>query len=225
MKNFLFIPILLLCITTSGFAQKKKSNKEKPFDQKNYVELGLNLTGAIQTFVRNRTDSIYTDPYALSMKLVNNKMAYRFGFGYSFRTTKDITLIQARVNNLSRFDIRAGIERRFPIGEHWRIYAGADVLWGLVDGKNQFGEGNPNGEIITVKVSENMIGAGPFVGIQYQLNSRISFLTEATLYGMRITTEKTYATNLKPEPIGVEKSSRNVFPPGMPRSIVIVYRF
>lgn len=225
MKNFLFIPILLLCFTTNVLAQKKKLIKDKPFDKKNYVELGLNLTGAIQTFVRNRTDSVYTDPYALSFKKVNGAIGYRLGLGYSFRTTKDITLIQARVNNLTRFDVRGGIERRFPIGEHWRIYAGADVLWGLVDGKNQFGEGNPNGEIITVKVSENMIGAGPFVGIQYQLNSRISFLTEASLYGMQINTKKIYSSNLKQEILGTEKSDRFVFPPGMPRSIVIVYRF
>lgn len=225
MKNFLIIPILLLCVSTSLLAQKKKANKDKPFDKENYVELGLNLTGAIQTFVQNRTDSIYTDPYALSMKLVRNKMAYRFGAGYSFRTSKDITLIQARVSNLNRFDIRAGIEHQISLGERWRVYAGADVLWGLVDGKNQFGEGNPNGEIITVKVNENLIGAGPLVGVQFNINSRVSLLTEATLYGMKINTEKEYSSNLKQELIGKESSSRVVIPPGMPRSIVVVVRF
>jgi hypothetical protein len=225
MKNSsLIISCLAFLFSMPLLAQKKKSTKETIL-KKNYVEAGFNLTGAIQTFVRNRTDSIYTDPYALSLKIINDKMAYRFGLGYSFRTSEDITLIQARVNNLNRFDIRAGIERQLVLGEHWRIYAGADILWGLVDGKNQFAEGNPNGEIITVKVNEHLLGGGPILGIQYHLNSRISFLTEASLYGMRINTEKIYSTNLKPDPIGIERSSRNVFPPGMPRSIVVVVRF
>ncbi len=221
MKNSILL-FILVSVSFVANAQKKKQEKDLPL-RKNYLEVGLNITGAIQTFVQNRTDSIYSDPYALTLKYVKNRGAFRFGFGYSFNSTKNITLFQARVRGLNRLDIRAGLEYQYPINNHWRIYAGADFLYGSINDSGVTNEGDIDKTLIT-DIDEKSIGAGPILGIQYNLNKRISFQTEATFYGINTKETRTYrfanGTETPPE-------TRNafIFPPGIPRSIAIIVRF
>ena len=217
MKNYCLL-LLLLGAFFSANAQKKKQTKEIPLG-KNYIELGLNLTGAIQTFVHNRTDSVYSDPYALTFKYIKGKGALRLGFGYSFNSTKNITLVQARIEGLNRLDTRVGLEYQYPIGDRWRLYAGADVLYGTVKGTGQYNEGDL-GKTVIVDVSETTLGGGPVLGVQFHLNRRISFLTEAAFYGMHQKEQKTYRNTG-----AIETRNAYIFPPGVPRSITVVARF
>jgi hypothetical protein len=221
MKNYFLLFLLLW--TYAAQAQKSKADKSPKAAQKTYLELGLNVTGAIQSFVRNNTDSIYSDPYALSLKFVTHKFGLRLGAGFSTRSSKYITLLQARVDNLERVDLRAGLDYQHPINEHWRVYYGADVLYGTVNGFQQFNDGSK--DILTVDVKEKMVGVGPILGVQYHLNKRISFQTEAAFYFLQTNTTKAYTnSSLTNNPLP-EKTSRYDFPPGIPRSLSVIVRF
>jgi hypothetical protein len=220
MKNYCFL--LLLFGTLSVQAQKNKGDASAAPAKKNYLELGVNVSGAVQAFVRNNTDSIVSDPYALSLKFVTHKFGIRLGAGYSLKSSKYITLLQARVEELARLDLRAGFDYQRPINEHWRIYYGADVLFGTVKGGDQYSEGK---DVIKVDIDEKMFGAGPILGIQYHVNRHISFQTEAAFYYMQINSNKKYTYVSKPDLTKEEPTTTYLFPPGIPRSLSVIIRF
>jgi hypothetical protein len=218
MKNyFLFI---LLFGTLAAQAQKSKL-KRNPLEAKNYVEVGLNLTGAIQAFVHNQTDSIFADPYALSLKLVSHKFGIRFGAGYSYKTIKELTLVQASVNEIHRLDLRAGFDYQQPITERWRMYYGLDVLYGKSKQRLETSEGKS----VTIRNrNENLIGGGPLFGLQFHLNKRISFQTEASLYVVKSVGRSIYTNSADPKfnaDLPIDKFS---LPLGVPRSISVIIR-
>ncbi len=218
MKNsILFILMLGAC---TAQAQKSKL-KRNPLEAKNYLEVGLNLTGAIEAFVRNQTDSIFSDPYALSLKFVTHKFGLRLGAGYSYKTIKEITLVQASVDEVNRLDLRAGFDYQHPINDHWRMYYGLDVLYGKAKQRLETSEG----QSITIRNrNENLIGGGPLFGLQYHLNSRISFQTEASLYILKSAGTSIYTSSLNPA-LNVERPIDKVtLPLGVPRSISVIIR-
>ena len=219
MKNY-FIFVLMLGTLTAQ-AQKNKFKKTKLLEAKNYVEVGLNLTGAIQAFVHNQTDSIFSDPYALSLKFVTHKFGIRLGAGYSYKTIKELTLVQASVNEINRLDMRAGFDYQHPINERWRMYYGVDVLWGKSKQRLETSEG----QSITIRNrNENLIGGGPLFGLQFHLNSRISFQTEASLYVLKSVGRSVYTNSNDPKfnvDLPIDKIS---LPLGVPRSIAVIIR-
>lgn len=209
-----FLPLLVN-------AQKRQVKKQITRN-KNFTELGLNVSGAVGTFLQNRTDSVYSDPYAILLKYVRNRVGVRFAAGYSFNTIKQINAIQARVDGLHRLDWRLGVDYFHNINEHWRLYYGADFLMGSVNGNKQFSEGD---NIYRVDIKENMRGAGPILGIQYHLTPKISLQTEAALYLMGSNTRKTYFNNARPDLVYKENEELFRVLPGIPRSIALVVRF
>ncbi|MFZ4542631.1 MAG: hypothetical protein ACOYOA_01175 [Saprospiraceae bacterium] len=209
-----FLPLITL-------AQKKQIKKDD-FQKINYLEIGVNISGAIGTFVQNRTDSIYSDPYAIVAKYVNHNFGVRLGVGYALNSVKEINAIQARVDGLKRLDVRGGLDYQHKINKHWRLHYGADVLFGSIRGKKQFSEGD---NIYQIRITEKMIGLGPILGIQFHLTPRISLQTEAALYAMSTITMKEYYNSARPDLKFTDKVTQLRFPPGIPRSIAVIVRF
>lgn len=221
MKSNYFL-ILLLCVSTGVFAQKSKRKTDKK-EKSSYIELGVNISAAVKTFVQNRTDSLNFDPYSINFKAVGSGgLGLRLGAGYTFRGVKDVTLIQARATSLQRLDLRAGVEKQVKIDDRWKMYCGIDFLYGKETGSDEFSEG---GNIYGVEFDENKIGAGPIFGIQYRLTKRVSFQTEAALYAVNIRSKKTYVNSANPGLKDSETYDSWNFPPGIPRSIAVIIRF
>jgi hypothetical protein len=212
--------ILLIFLPLMAMAQKKQAKKRSTLKQ-NYTELGLNLSGAIGTFVQNRTDSTYNDPYAILVRYVRNRLGFRMAAGYSFNTVKEVNAIQARVNGLQRIDWRVGMDYRNDISDHWRLYYGADFLLGSVHGNKQFSEGD---NVYKISIKEKMLGFGPLLGIQYRITPKISLQTEAAFYLMGINTLKKYYDDAKPDIIYTDNSKRIRALPGIPQSIALIVR-
>lgn len=210
----IFLPLMLQA--------QKRTVKKQSIQKQNHIEIGLNVSGAVSTFVHNRTDSTYNDPYAILFKYVRKRVGIRMAAGYSFNTVKEINAIQARVDGLHRVDWRGGIDYLHDLNEHWRLYYGADLLLGSVRGNKQFSEGD---NVYKVSVKENLMGFGPLIGIQYHITPKISLQTEAAFYLMQSNTTKTYYNNAKPGEIYTDNTEQIRVLPGIPRSVAIIVRF
>ncbi len=231
MKNLLLIALFLCSSTMYGQEEKsdfKKKGKEKKeiVARKNYIELGVNLTTAVASGGFRFADNfIVTDPYFLHLKFVTHGFGLRTGFGSAFYSQKKLDNIdkEGRIDAFYRTDFRLGFDYQIPIDEHWRLYYGADILSGFGDTQNDFLK---DGILAQNIYKEKTIGGGPILGIQYHLNKRISFQTEASLYfTYNISEQKIYYSNLPTLDPNFDTRSVWKMPTGVPQSLFIIIRF
>ena len=229
MKNLLLLTLLFY--SSVSYAQwegknKKPKPKEEIVAKKTYLELGINLTSAIASGGFHFADNFLSaDPYFLHLKFVTHRIGIRAGAGTSIYSQKTLNLLneQGRISAVNRTDIRLGLDFQTAIDEHWRIYYGADFLTGFGKGQNDFLD---KGVTSNIRYDDKTIGGGPLLGIQYHLNKRISFQTEATLYFTYNTETQTVTYSNLPT-LNVEPTTKSQWkmPLGVPHSLFVIVRF
>ena len=232
MKN-LFLIAFLYCSTNAAYAQTEVENKKSKSKEKkeivaktNYLELGINLTGAIASAGFHFADNFLSaDPYFLHLKFITHKFGIRAGFGTSIYSKKKLDDIDnlGRIDAVYRTDFRVGLDYQTPIDEHWRLYYGVDVLKGFGNRQNDFLK---DGVLAYNNYTDGTTGVGPILGIQYHLNKRISFQTEASVYFTYNTARQsvTYSNLPNLPPYRTSKSEWKM-PIGVPHSLFVIVRF
>jgi Outer membrane protein beta-barrel domain len=230
-KRYLTLVLLLFWGATQTFAQKasvnfkeeKEKKKQENDNRKTYVELGVNVTGAIASAGFRQADSLQnSDPFFLHLKLVSHRFGVRLGAGTSTLSKKKISEIDSRIQSVTASDFRLGLDYQIPIDNRWRIYAGFDLISGYKKGQNDYSNA---GGITKIRYTEKSIGGGPLLGLQFHLNKRISLQTEAALYLVNTTTEKNLSYSDIKVPPSNSSGSNWTMPIGVPRSMFVIIRF
>ena len=153
MKQVLLI--FTICIfSTLTYSQNPNYNSQ----------IGIDATGFLSQFLNFGGSSSNRSPYYFTYRKLGENKNTRIGLGADL----DIQLSNERSSN--SIDFRAGNEKFNDFGKRWRALYGWDFKLGL--------------DLITNANSGNVanlrLGTGPFVGLQFRLNERISFATETS---------------------------------------------
>lgn len=156
MKNYPFL--LLILAPFFLFAQ------ETPNDFKyKKKEFGLNATPFIGNFIRVGDIAMEDQVATFTWKSINYKnVGFRLGLG--------ISIENSFITTRNALHFRIGFEKRKLIKDNWWYYWGMDALLNADD----IGDRNPS--------FGSGIGAGPVIGMFYEINDRIFLSTESSLY-------------------------------------------
>lgn len=177
MKKQLLIFITATLFSTSVFSQTVSPDTTKK-EFKNSI--GLDVTYFIRqfTFSNGGPNYYYNFPSILTYRRIIKSNAIRISLGGYVNNNDGImndTLKEK--NSRSNYNIRLGFERYFYIGKKWMGYFGPD----LVAGYTEFGsEHNSPSEKYKMKQETYSYGISPFLGITFQINSRLSIASEAS---------------------------------------------
>ena len=159
-----------------------QSDSLRYFNPSHRVELGINATATLSTFVGNETVGISPADYPLSIKFMQgSKAAWRLGLGVetSIEQSDGTGLGIITENELINFYGRAGFEWRKILSQRWMFFAGLDAL---------FSVGRDNGRSDTqigateLNIDRWALGGGPVYGIQFAINPRLHVGTEGNIY-------------------------------------------
>ncbi len=177
MNQNLFIVSLILL--TSAFSLSAQEENSKP---KKTHEIGVNATFFISQFISFSSNSPTSgDVYAVSYKIYREgkRRVPRMGLGlFSFAngsTGTDAGLTQSRF----RVDARVGTERQFKLSKKWQAMVGGDFRTGVTSNKRVYGPGGNNTSSTKDLDLDIEAGLGPVLGIQFNINSKISIFTES----------------------------------------------
>lgn len=163
------IPLLLIYHNSSG---------------QRALELGLNSTDVIQNvigFVGNSTQSI--EPYTVSLRLANDKGAYRFGVGGGF-SSENNQQIGAGVldSRTSSVVISFGHEWRRPVAKKLRLFYGLEGIFSSTQSRSKFNSFDPFQSFTSLtNTGEKRYTASPFFGLHYQFNNWIGVSTKSRM--------------------------------------------
>lgn len=170
---FTFSFILLGSLLCSG----QEPRDSKVGDRKK-LEIGIDVTSALSKFVGNEALDIDAIPFLLRM---HNKGdgAFRLGLGGIIDRGEFTDLITGaiRQTNVTSGSLKVGFEKNVYSKEKLSFYYGLDLLFFYERDEVTAANFFPIDLIKTV----NRIGAGPFLGISYSVNSRIRLTTEASI--------------------------------------------
>ncbi len=175
----LTLGLLSLCI--SLFAQDEAAKKVQH-------EFGLNISSLAKNFIAFNSENLDPVPYVLKYKLINtnsqkNKvsaMRFALGFNVSHNILGEGLLIHRK--KLTKLFFILGFERQYRISKRWGLISGFDIIPSFDRTKiyKNSAFSGVEGELGRSKTFR--IGCGPFIGIQFFINDRISLTTESTLY-------------------------------------------
>ena len=145
-------------------------------------QIGINTTFFFKQFLNFSSNStIVVSPYVLTYKLISPKNhAFRMAVGGNF-STKTETFSSGtppRKTNTQALDFSAGYEYRQPLSNHWLCFFGVDAVTHLENAKTVAQDAT---ETVTTITNNNSYGAGPMVGIQFNISKRICLFTETSL--------------------------------------------
>lgn len=206
------------------------------------VEIGLNANTFIKQFLSFNTFLANNQqPYIVTGKLIfNSKFAIRTGVGFTNSASKssDLTTNSGSITSSSpittkqansSLDARFGLEYQKWVSAKWRYYVGADFIMGNVTIKQEsFNQQTStstnyiNGQAVTTVTTfttvnktstlSNNYGGAAVIGVQYNINKRISLFTETNavlLTGKsKSVTERTTSSD-NPYAVSSNSSSKN----------------
>jgi len=159
MKNLL----LLLSIAAPFFVFAQEVSDAFKYKTR---EVGLNATPFITNFISVGDIDLKDQVAAFTWKKINHKNnGFRLGLGISIDNSSFFA-----INN--SFHFRIGFEKRKLIKNKWWYYWGADALLHVDD----FLSSDPNPSF------SSGVGAGPVIGMFYEINDMITLSTESSLY-------------------------------------------
>ena len=156
--------------------------QDKEVADNNRTEIGLNITNTLAGFFNSGGDALPKDKYLFSLKFSHTGGAVRFGMNFSTRNSTEFLPTGTRDLSENNVFLRAGYERRNAIGHNFTVYYGFDVLAEREFERNTFD--NFTLGRITSRKTKYGFGAGPVLGIQYELMKNIALSTEASIYGI-----------------------------------------
>ncbi len=185
--------LLLLYLPFSLLAQegekkeievREKTEKSIQPSSERKLEIGLNVTTVISSFLANNSDQLTNFTfgqagYPVSLKLGNNKKALRLAFGVNINRSNIFQTGFDEIQERSFISAKVGGEKRLAIGKRWLFFYGFDVI--------TFYEklsSTVNTSIDRVRITQNGFGGGvgPVYGLQFHLNHRMSLGCEGSLY-------------------------------------------
>ena len=162
-----------------GGAKKMKKERTPPgFTH----ELGIETNKLIARLVSDSVeDGLPDKPYFLTYKIGMGKWALRTGIGGDRSKTveREDGFADSHTEKSGRFDVRAGLERRFPLGKKWEGNVALDGIGFFSQNKTIDDSGF---DVITLSNTVNGWGLGPSFGLQFNLTERLSFYTEGFFY-------------------------------------------
>jgi hypothetical protein len=191
MRKVFCILLILLPILVSAQLNDSSSQNIKRFQH----QVGINATSFLLQFLSFNNSNInnpqqFFTPASVDYKFFKNKpggnsrIGGRFGLGFtqsnqSENPSSDFTTKQ-KVSNLSA---RAGVEIQQKIITRWTVYYGLDLIYQTNDREvsTTFSNGQ---EFFSTTTMENNTGsgAGPVLGVQFNINKKLSLSTETALY-------------------------------------------
>jgi len=157
------------------------SQRESSTEKERTLEIGFNATSVLSHFIGN--DAILdASDFPLVMRIRTKKVLWRFGFGVTSSSNEFFDNISGifRTNKVSNYYLKFGFEHEFYKHNQWRGYWGLDIIGIREDDiVNALGINN-----VVISNTTNGVGAGPVLGIKYDIHPRLYFSTEASLYGI-----------------------------------------
>jgi hypothetical protein len=159
-------------------------------------------------------------------KYKTDKKALRFGIdGYFHVNDYNEKSTYTSFSNTSYIstDISVGKEFQKSINERWVWYSGGDIVHSYYSNSNDYFQNN-----IKVQTQRNYnlgIGLRPFIGIRFNINSRLYLSAEASLIA-RYTYSRHYAKNLDSSTVTIDRRGSSVSTSLSPASgLYLFYRF
>ncbi len=190
-KNPLVILLLLASVLFS--VKTMAQQQERGFFRKHLqFQVGLNATDfAKQFIVLNSTNTASNTPYLLNTKIfygrdVGSSFLYgvRAGIGYNdIRTaSKSTTSSTERVTESTTISTRCGIEIQQILTKRFVIYYGLDYIWGKSNSETLNSASGTFGSYFKTTNGTKTTGAGPVLGVQFNINKHLTIGTEMTWY-------------------------------------------
>ena len=173
--------ILFLGVAVNLDAQKKsRSNTDENTElSSGKIEIGYNVTTVLSHFIGNES-LIEASDFPLIVRFRAKKTLFRIGLGVSGNSNEFFDNITGifRKNDFNETFLKLGFEKEFFKDKKWTGYYGIDLIGNYIsDQVTTFGF-----EQVILNNNTIGVGGGPFLGIKYDINSRIYFHTESTLY-------------------------------------------
>ncbi len=202
-------------------AQEKDSIAFFPNNDRN-IELGLNVTTVIASFVGADINRISPESFPLSLKIAKNRSAFRMGIGASYFSEETNTFPTFSSNTTHAYSARVGYEWRFFIAKRWMAHFGFDVVGGFLSETNRV---NSSIDVSTLQREDFRMGGGPVYGLQLALSNRMVLGCEASMYG--IATRSNISEEFVENPIFNRSESRWLgdFDITVPKWLYLIIRF
>lgn len=175
--------LLLLCLLVASLCSFAASDSTALVNTKPHVEhqVFVNTTFFLKQIINLSNQNIAISPYIVGYKcFIKKNHGIRLSLGGNFsKKTEFPDTTSVRITRDNALDYRIGYEYRHPFGKKWYLQAGVDFAgrYGVVGSKV-----NSTFDIVTTTTTSNMVGGGPFLGIQFQINNRIALFTETAFY-------------------------------------------
>lgn len=156
---------------------------------------GLNATSFVKNFLSfNDINPSTNDAFEFTFRCIGPKnIAFRSNLGLLFSSTTATVSNDDDETSLNFFNLNLalGVEKRTNLSERWLCYWGIDALIGVEMTKVE----NKSGSFSS-KDEDSVISGGiaPVVGVQFNINDRISVSTEGSL-GIKYSVTENKSTN------------------------------
>jgi len=152
------------------------------FNPAHNIELGINATATLSTFVGNETSGITAADYPLSVKLLRKPtQGWRLGLGIDVETETSDGVGSGIVTETEalQFFGRIGYEWRKILSRRWMFYVGVDILGSIATDNGN--ASTPNG-FSRLELTQWGTGGGPAYGLQFAITPRLHVGTEGSIY-------------------------------------------
>ncbi len=161
------------------------AQEEKVFfpTEERKIEVGLNVTSVISSFVGSNDGNIDPGSFPLVVKFAKNNKAWRLGLGIDFKSSEDNSLVffgQNRTSTASVFT-KVGREWRHQVGKRVLAYYGVDLLANYA---SETSDVFTSTDFVALSLTDFGFGGGPIYGLQVALNERILLSFEGSFYGI-----------------------------------------
>jgi hypothetical protein len=190
MKNILITIALFCCIQSI----QTQTVDTAPSIYKN--ELGVDAGYFIKQFLDfSGTSSYLTPTYFLYYKRLMKPGNLRFAFSAEYereQETSPYDFDSAEYYNVtSSFNFKVGWEFVSTLNKNWLLYYGIDLA-ALPETRNYEADDFEDNYVFELTSQNFIFGAGPFLGIRYNINPRISLSTETSFFVLRSSSQATY---------------------------------
>lgn len=212
--------IFLLLFSFIGIDIKAQDDSIQP----SRFQFGINATYFVSNFLGLNQNELDLGPYAFTGKLRLKKTYLRMGLGgqASNRTLANDFTANIFDRKSQIVDLRVGLEWQKKLDKRWVFYYGLDALFGTelhqTIARNSFDD-------VATKFTKIYSGGGPIIGIQFDINKRISLGTESSFYISGISeTERTSFNNF-PEQNTSKTDNSLEFDTAIPTELFFIIHF